>query len=159
MPAKDNFYIALYEEEAEVLSFPYFVDEFDDTPGPQKLGKGLTEYVLRTGAPLLASPDVFVELEKQGEVESIGSPSIDWLGVPLRIKRKPSVCWWFRSYTEGFRYSEDEQDILWYSSPNRSPMPYSDTDAKRLCARVRNSIVRSRNTLPTASSSSMTTTT
>jgi PAS domain S-box-containing protein len=112
MPAKDNFYIALYDEENEVLSFPYFVDEYDEPPGPEKLGRGLTEYVLRTGEPLLASPDVFAELEKQGEVESIGPPSIDWLGVPLRTQDRTIGVLVVQTYTEGFRYTEEEKDIL-----------------------------------------------
>ncbi len=116
MPAKDNFYIALYEEESAVLSFPYFIDEFDDTPGPMQLGKGLTEYVLRTGAPLLASPAVFAELEKQGEVQSIGAPSIDWLGVPLKAQDKTIGVLVVQTYTEGSRYSEEERDILVFIS-------------------------------------------
>src|SRR5438105_11753382 len=76
MPAK-NFYIALYDPATELLSFPYFVDEEDPTPVPKKLGRGLTEYVLRTGEPLLATPRVFDELVRRGELELIGAPSLD----------------------------------------------------------------------------------
>jgi len=79
-----NFYIALYDPQAQLLSFPYFVDEEDPTPTPKPLGRGLTEYVLRSGEPLLATPAVFDELVRQGEVELIGAPSVDWLGVPLK---------------------------------------------------------------------------
>jgi PAS domain S-box-containing protein len=49
-----NFYIALYDPQTQLLSFPYFVDEEDPTPVPKPLGRGLTEYVLRSGEPLLA---------------------------------------------------------------------------------------------------------
>jgi len=44
-----NFYIALYDPGTKLLSFPYFVDEEDSPPARKKLGKGLTEYVLRGG--------------------------------------------------------------------------------------------------------------
>src|SRR3989442_111556 len=63
MPAK-NFYVSLYDAENDRLEFPYFVDEDDtarDVP-PRKLRKGLTEYVLRTGRPLLATPEVYWQL-------------------------------------------------------------------------------------------------
>jgi len=116
MPAKDNFYIALYDEKKEMLSFPYFVDEFEEPPGPEKLGKGLTEYVLRTGKPLLASPEVFAELEKQGEIISVGPPSIDWLGVPLKDKGKIMGVLVVQSYTEGLRFSEEEKAVLTFIS-------------------------------------------
>jgi PAS domain S-box-containing protein len=112
MPAKDNFYIALYDEETEMLHFPYFVDEEEENPGPQKLGNGLTEYVFRTGRSLLASPKVFADLEKKGEVISIGPPSIDWLGVPLKIGGKTIGVLTVQSYTEGVRYTEEEKNVL-----------------------------------------------
>ncbi len=48
MPAA-NFYIALYDPDKDLISFPYFVDEVDSPPAPLKPGKGLTEYVIRTG--------------------------------------------------------------------------------------------------------------
>ena len=116
MPAKDNFYIALYDKKKGMLSFPYFVDEFEEPPGPEKLGKGLTEYVLRTGKPLLASPEVFAELVQQGEVVSIGPPSVDWLGVPLKDKGKIMGVLVVQSYTEGLRFSEEEKAVLTFIS-------------------------------------------
>jgi PAS domain S-box-containing protein len=115
MPA-NNFYIALYDSLLDSLSFPYFVDEYDQTPAPKKLGKGLTEYVLRTGRPLLASPEVFSELEAQHEVESIGAPSIDWLGVPLIIDGMTIGVLVVQTYTEGVRYGEEEKNILKFVS-------------------------------------------
>jgi PAS domain S-box-containing protein len=111
MPA-NNFYIALYDPDHEILSFPYFVDEFDPPPAPQKLGRGLTDYVLRTGVPLLASPEVFDELIRRGEVESIGAPSIDWLGVPLNIDSRTIGVLVVQTYTEGLRYNEEDKNIL-----------------------------------------------
>src|SRR6266849_2435677 len=91
MPDK-NFYVSLYNAENDRLEFPYFVDEYDtarDIP-PRKLRKGLTEYVLRTGRPLLATPEVYEQLVAAGEAELIGAPSIDWLGVPLRSEEHTS---------------------------------------------------------------------
>jgi PAS domain S-box-containing protein len=115
MPAR-NFYIALYDPEAHIISFPYFVDEFDPPPPPKELGHGLTEYVLRTGQPLLASPEVFAELEQRGEVESIGAPSIDWLGVPLSSNGTTIGVLVVQTYREGIRYGEEEKEILQFVS-------------------------------------------
>ena len=111
MPA-GNFYISLYDSVHSILSFPYFMDEFDTPPEPHPLGRGLTEYVLRTGQALLASPEVFAELERRGEVESIGAPSIDWLGVPLNIDGKTIGVLVVQTYTEGLRYTEEDKNIL-----------------------------------------------
>jgi len=111
-----NFYIALYDAESGSLSFPYFVDEYDPTPARKSLGKGLTEYVLRTGRPLLATPEVTVDLEGRGEVDRIGAPSLDWLGVPLVADGQPVGVLVVQTYTEGIRFSEKDRDILQFVS-------------------------------------------
>jgi len=111
MPA-NNFYIAQYDEDTKLISFPYFVDEIDPIPEPKKLGKGLTEYVIMTGKPLLANPKVFNKLVESGDVESIGADSLDWLGVPLIIKGKVIGVLVVQSYSKGIRYKESELDIL-----------------------------------------------
>lgn len=115
MPAK-NIYIALHDASTETLSFPYFIDERDKTPVAKKIGKGLTEYVLRTGKPLLASPEVFEEIVRKGEVEILGTPAIDWLGVPLKTKDKTIGVLAVQSYTEGVRFEEKDKDILTFVS-------------------------------------------
>jgi two-component sensor histidine kinase/PAS domain-containing protein len=108
----ENFYIAIYDKETGLLSFPYYVDEYDSPPPPQPKGRGLTEYVLATGEPLLASPEVFARLEATGQVESIGAPSVDWLGLPLKAKDEIFGVMVVQSYTEGLRYNEEHLKML-----------------------------------------------
>jgi PAS domain S-box-containing protein len=115
MPAR-NFYIALYDAARDLLTFPYFVDEFDEPVKPKRPGKGLTEYVLRTGAPLLASPAVFKSLLRRGQVESIGAPSIDWLGVPLKVKDRTIGVMVVQTYTAGVRFSDEDKAMLQFVS-------------------------------------------
>ena len=107
-----NFYIALYDAQTEMLRFPYFQDEFDDPPGPQKLTRGVTQYVLRTGKSLLATPDVFDALEAAGEVVSLGASSLDWLGVPLQSGGQTFGVLVVQSYSKNVRFGEQEKEIL-----------------------------------------------
>ncbi|MGH9357752.1 MAG: response regulator, partial [Terriglobia bacterium] len=111
MPAK-NFYVALLDASADLLTFPYFVDEHGASPSPRPMKRGLTEYVLRTGRPLLAPPHVFRELVRGGEVEAIGTPAIDWLGVPLTSGEKIMGVLAVQSYTPGIGYGKEEERIL-----------------------------------------------
>ncbi len=115
LPA-ENFYIALYDEEHGLISFPYFVDEVDPPPPPRPLGQGLTEYVLRTGRPLLASPEVFDQLVAAGEVELLGAPSVDWLGVPLKVRERTIGVLVVQSYREEVRFDRGAQELLEFVS-------------------------------------------
>ncbi|MCG2739097.1 MAG: response regulator, partial [Syntrophaceae bacterium] len=112
----ENFYIAIYDPDKDENSFPYFVDQYDSPPSPKKTGRGLTEYVLRSGNPLLAPPEVFESLVRQGEVELVGENSVDWLGVPLRVGDKTVGVMVVQSYTETVRFGQREMDILTFVS-------------------------------------------
>ncbi|MEK7263615.1 MAG: PAS domain S-box protein, partial [Bacteroidota bacterium] len=111
MPAK-NLFIAQYDESTSTLSFPYFIDEFDQTPAPRVMGRGMTEYVIRTGKPLLIYPNEFQELIRSGEVEEIGADSFDWLGVPLKVREKIVGAIVVQSYTKNIGYNEEDKMIL-----------------------------------------------
>lgn len=115
MPAQ-NFYIALYDQQMDLISFPYEADEYDEKFPPHKPGRGLTEYVLRTGEPLLATPEVFDELVRSGQVDSVGVPSIDWLGVPLKTQERTIGVLAIQSYTESIRFSNDDMQMLIFIS-------------------------------------------
>ena len=107
-----NFYVALWDAESRLLHFPYFVDEYDPVPAPKTLGRGLTEYVIRTGRPLLASPEVFDALVAASEVELIGAPSLDWVGVPLKSGEETFGALVVQSYDRETRFGERDLRLL-----------------------------------------------
>ena len=107
-----NFYIALYDSATDLLTFPYFVDEQDAAPGPKKPGRGLTDYLLRTGEPLLATPEVLQAMEERGEVARNGSRSLDWMGVPLKVNNHTFGALVVQTYSKNIRYGERDKEIL-----------------------------------------------
>lgn len=107
-----NFYIALYDPASELLTFPYFVDEQDSAPPPKKLGHGLTEHLLRTGEPLLATPEVLQAMENRGEVGRKGSRSLDWMGVPLKVGNNTFGALVVQTYSKNIRYGQRDKEIL-----------------------------------------------
>jgi PAS domain S-box-containing protein len=128
-----NFYIALYDEDSGTLSWPYFVDEAEpEAPQPRGLRRGLTEYVLRTGKPLLATPELFDKLVAAGEVEPLGADCIDWLGVPLKTCDTTFGVLVLQSYTTQFRFGAAEQDILTFVSQNVATAIQHKRDEERL---------------------------
>ncbi len=115
LPAK-NFYIALYDETKDMVFFPYYVDEKDAAPQARRLRRGLTEYVLRHGKPVLTSPTLLRQLEMSGEIEVIGSDTDIWLGAPLITHNKVIGVVAVQSYSEATIFTETEKDMLVYAS-------------------------------------------
>ncbi len=112
----ENFYIALYDPYEDMLSFPYYVDLYDQAPQPARPTRGLTEYVMRTKKSLWAPEEVFQELVRQGEVESVGSDSIDWIGVPLKPGEQVTGVMVAQSYTEGVQFTQDDLALMEFVS-------------------------------------------
>jgi len=115
MPA-GNFYIALYDGADDLISFPYFVDEEDAPPAPLKPSKGLTEYVIRTGKPLLCDETTDRELRGRGEVEVVGAPSAIWLGVPLIMDGRTIGAMVVQHYSDPLAYGDAERRMLEFVS-------------------------------------------
>ena len=115
MPAK-NFYIALYDEATDLVTFPYYIDEVDPPPAPRHPGRGITEYVLRTGRPLLVKPESQPDLDYLGAIESVGTASVDWLGVPLKQGDRTVGVLAVQTYTAGVRYEEHHKEMLQFVS-------------------------------------------
>lgn len=111
-----NFYIAIYNEAEQTISFPYWVDEYDPPQPTKKLSRGLTEYVLRTGKPALIDAERDLELRRLGEVELIGSPQAIWLGVPLKVGEKTIGVIVVQDYENEKAFGEEEVQILTFVS-------------------------------------------
>lgn len=113
----ENFYIALYDQASDLLSFAYLVDEKDPViPEPFHPGRGLTEYVLRTGKSLLCDAHKKEELKAQGAYLPIGAPSQIWLGVPLIVRGKTIGVMAVQHYSEPSAFTEHEEQILEFVS-------------------------------------------
>jgi PAS domain S-box-containing protein len=80
----ENCFVALHNSDADLFHFPFFADQFDAAPAPQRVDRSCTALVFRTGRAMLIPQSEFDRLAAKGEVELVGSPSPAWLGVPLK---------------------------------------------------------------------------
>jgi PAS domain S-box-containing protein len=118
-----NLYIVLYDDERQLISFPYHVDELDNDDWPEanewvefgnRQARGVTGYVLRTGEPQLITAQRHRELIEQGEIELVGVVTEDssWLGAPLKAERRTVGLLAVQSYTKDVRYTEQDKQLL-----------------------------------------------
>lgn len=111
MPAQ-NFYVALYEPDSDEVSFPLAIE--DGRPvhwSARRAGNGLSEYVLRTRAPLLIRSDVANSLKQLGVV-AIGRPAASWLGVPICAGQESLGVIAVQSFSPDELYDEAHREVL-----------------------------------------------
>jgi len=108
-----NFYIALYEAEADRVTFILNTTEgrLTTTPSSRQGGKGLTEYVIRTRAPLLL-PDHVVERARALGMEPVGRPAQCWMGVPMIASDRVIGMIAAQNYTTPHAFTQEHVDIL-----------------------------------------------
>ena len=110
LPAS-SFYFAFYDPDKNLLTFPYFHDEFDTRPDDRTPGKGLTEYVLNRGQTYLwrsSQPDP----TEGGLIEVLGRDAAVWLGVPLIDEGRTVGVMAVQHYTNENAFSDNERQIL-----------------------------------------------
>ncbi len=107
-----NFYIAMLSADATMLEFAYSVDERDVERKPRKIARGLTEYVLRSGEPILVDRQSISKLESEGKVVSQGTLAYCWLGVPLLHEDNVVGVIAVQSYSPDFTFSVRDQELL-----------------------------------------------
>jgi diguanylate cyclase (GGDEF)-like protein/PAS domain S-box-containing protein len=115
LPAQ-NFYVALYDETSDMVSFPCFIDAHDPQPVPQKLGEiSLTAVVLRSGQTILLHPESAHDAERFGGV-MVGTAPVEWLGVPLRARGCTIGVLAVQSYDPAVRFSDSDKELLQFVS-------------------------------------------
>ncbi len=83
-----NLYIALYDEEKDLIDFRLLYHLKERRPGGvRQSGNGLTEYVLRTRETLLITHGTQERIKALG-VDAIGTMAASWLGTPLTVGRR-----------------------------------------------------------------------
>ena len=111
-----NCYIALVSEDGQALEFPYYVDEQGGKGISRRMGRGLTEYVLRTRKPLLVSRAEADELIAQGAFQTVGPRANSWLGVPLVCDGRALGVIAVQSYQADVAYSDRDRLLLSFVS-------------------------------------------
>lgn len=111
MPVK-NFFIALLNSENEEISFPYYVDEFDNKPSTRKLSNGFTEFILNIGESVVVNERKIEKLISDNVIQIIGTKPKVFLGVPLKINGKSIGVLAVQDYDNPEAYGKNEKEAL-----------------------------------------------
>jgi diguanylate cyclase (GGDEF)-like protein len=114
-----NFYIALFDDATNEVTFPYYVDERQTIcPAARRGRRGLTEYVIRQRRPCLVDVGEAERLAANGEIElaPVAVRSHSWLGIPLFDGDVVRGVLAVQSYTSQVLYTQRDQELLTFVS-------------------------------------------
>lgn len=109
-----NFYIALYNEKDEIVTFPIMMEReelVDSRDLARKGGNGITEYVIRSKEPLLLMDDV-EKFVREMELDATGEMAKSWLGVPMTSGNRVLGILAMQCFTEVRKFNQHDMDML-----------------------------------------------
>ncbi|QHL86789.1 PAS domain S-box protein [Nibribacter ruber] len=114
-----NFFIALYDDTKHLIDFVYYVDQLSDLPAEstsRPFSSGMTEYIIKTGKPLYATKDDFMQLEAEGKLSINGVIPEVMLFSPLSIGERIIGVIAVRDYKNPEAYVQTDIEILHFIS-------------------------------------------
>jgi two-component system, sensor histidine kinase and response regulator len=109
-----NFMISTYDQENDILSYPYHEDEYDDNFNDIKNASKsniLSLQVINSGKPFFITKDEITEWARRLNHDIDGTIPEQWLGIPLKKKKIIGVIV-VQSYSDPDLYSEKDAEIL-----------------------------------------------
>jgi PAS domain S-box-containing protein len=107
----NNFYIAIYDKATQTLSLPFFADEKDDFNEFPAKGT-ITGWVINNNKSVLLKEDDIKKMEKDGEIELVGTPCRVWMGVPLRVESEIIGVMCLQDYNSEDKFSTEDLNVL-----------------------------------------------
>ncbi len=108
----NNFYVAIYNKSEEILTFPYFVDEFNEKPGDRKFGTGLTEFVIKNRETIYLNSGEINKLISDGFIAPVSKNVKNWLGIPLIVQDDIAGAIVLKEYQHENLLDEEVKEIM-----------------------------------------------
>jgi PAS domain S-box-containing protein len=108
----ENCFVALYDKQTSTFDMSFFVDQYDKWPEATDLSGTRSEFVFRSGNPLLLDPITTERYEKEGKFRLVGTPPVSWLGAPLRTPNEIIGVLVVQSYEEQHTYTQRDLQFL-----------------------------------------------
>lgn len=113
----ENFFIGLLDRAASMMTFAYAVDVTGELYEDRPVARGLSEYVISHG-PLTTSREALIDMDRRGLIalETVGTLSECWLGVPLMVGEEVIGLVAVQSYAEETVYTAADQELLSFAA-------------------------------------------
>ncbi len=110
-----NFFVALYEPEDNTISLPVVTSNGQRSEAEKRPPGGLTNYILKSGKPVLLNGDVVSQMKHMGiEFLTIANsrPAVSWLGVPLQVGKRVIGVIAVQSTEVPYLFNEHDKELL-----------------------------------------------
>jgi len=107
----ENIFIGIYDKHSDSIELPLMKDDkdnYDKVPAEGTISKLVIQH---SKSMLLYEKDID-QLEKEGKIAMVGSPSKVWLGVPLRSEKETFGIVVVQNYNQENALNEDDLRLL-----------------------------------------------
>jgi GAF domain-containing protein len=107
-----NMYIALYDPDKDVVTFPLDITEKEEDKFQSlSADRGLTGYIIRNCTSVLIKENIPERLAEMG-IEMVGAPALSWMGVPMMVGTQVLGVMAVQSYTTPRAFDEHDRELM-----------------------------------------------
>ncbi|MHC1705930.1 MAG: PAS domain S-box protein [Bacteroidales bacterium] len=106
-----NFFVAMYDQEKDLMRKMIFKDEKDDFTEWQA-STSLSGLIAKTGKSILANKEKYVEIARSLNIPLQGTHADCWLGVPIRLGNQTTGAMVVQSYSNPDAFDHRSQEVL-----------------------------------------------
>lgn len=120
LPA-ENFFIALYDKQIDVLEISYLIESEVKCNASQKVSKAQLKdtasyFIINSARPLLCNHQEFEQHIASGDFKMVGRSPRSWLGVPFTVNTQYQGVIVIQSYRNNKAFNRHHLSILTYIS-------------------------------------------
>ncbi|KAA3615620.1 MAG: PAS domain S-box protein [Calditrichaeota bacterium] len=107
----NNFFIGIYNQDEDTISFPYMEDEKDQFK-VVPASNNISSFVVKNNQSLLLCGDDVEKFIIDNNIKRIGSPAKSWLGVPLVVLDEIIGLIVVQSYNDSYAYTQKHLELI-----------------------------------------------
>ncbi|MEP6788787.1 MAG: PAS domain S-box protein, partial [Acidobacteriota bacterium] len=108
----ENCIVMLHDPVTDTFTYEFWADKHDPPSHSRPVGTGFGSHVLRTGQPLLLTREIKKSMVDRGEATLSGTPSVSWIGIPLRTPTRTIGVLVLQHYEVEDAYNERDVGFL-----------------------------------------------
>lgn len=108
----NNIKFSYFDRNTNVITFPFYVDEFIGEIPDREFGKGLIEYTINSARTQYLTKNSIENLIKSNSIFFEGKIPLVWIGVPLILDDNITIVVVFKEYSNELKLTEKKLELI-----------------------------------------------
>ena len=108
----NNIKFSYHDRKTNVITFPFYEDEYISELPDREFGRGLIEYTINSARTQYLTKNSIENLIKSDRISFEGQIPLVWIGVPLIVDDNITIVVVFKEYSDPLRLTDKKMELI-----------------------------------------------